>query len=129
MDYNIIKINSENNKKQTNNNCKEIFFTKKNLKNISNENTILNTNTFINKSVSTLTNINTQQLTHLQNKINELEYKLNFYKKYENNLSNGDLNIINNSIEIIDVLINIFTKNIINKGQVNRTNKQIEFEF
>lgn len=76
-----------------------------------------------------LKNIN--MITILQNKINELNNKFEFYKKHENNLTNIDLNIVNNSIEIIDDLIIIFTKNMISKGQFNRNNnnKYIEFEF
>lgn len=72
---------------------------------------------------------NLNNIAFLQNKINELEIKLQFYKKYENNLSNSDLNIINKSVEIIDQLINCLDKNIITKGQVAKNCKQIEFEF
>ena len=74
-------------------------------------------------------NKNSNRVGKLLDKINDLENKLEFYKKYENNLSDVDLNIINNSIEIIDNLIYNLTKNMIIKGQVNRISKQIEFEF
>ena len=80
-------------------------------------------------SKKNIKNISINQVDNLQNKINELENKLEFYKKYENNLSCVDLKIINNSIETIDNLIESLTKNIISKGQFNRNSKHIEFEF
>ena len=110
MDYNIIKNNSNIDSNFTQNKIdkeyRDFVNIKKNIKNIS---------------------IN--QVDNLQNKINELENKLEFYKKYENNLSCVDLKIINNSIETIDNLIESLTKNIISKGQFNRNSKHIEFEF
>ena len=94
MDYNIIKNNSNIDSNFTQNKIdkeyRDFVNIKKNIKNIS---------------------IN--QVDNLQNKINELENKLEFYKKYENNLSCVDLKIINNSIETIDNLIESLTKNII----------------
>ena len=107
MDYNILKnysnIDSDINQK---NNDKDKVFIKKNMKNSS-----------------------VNHISNLQKKINELENKLEFYKKYENSLSSADLKIINCSIEIIDNLIDNFTKNMISKGKVNRNTKHIEFEF
>ncbi len=82
---------------------------------------------YIKKNIKYIYNVN--QVDNLQNKIYELENKLEFYKKYENNLSNVDLKIINNSIEIIDNLIESLSKNIITKGKFNRKCKHIEFEF
>ena len=113
MDYNILKNNSniDSNFNQKNND-KDLIFIKKNI-----------------KKTNTNTNTNINHITNLQNKINELEHKLEFYKKYENNLSNSDLKIINCSIEIIDNLIDNFTKNMISKGKVNRNTNHIEFEF
>ena len=113
MDHNIFKNNSSidwNLNHSTDKDYRDFIYgcEKKNIKNI---------------------NINLNQVANLQNKINELENKMEFYKKYENNLSNVDLKIINNSIEIIDNLIENLTKNIISKGQFNRDNKHIEFEF
>ena len=110
MDYNILKNNSNIDTNFSQDNIgvehRDVIFIKKNIK-----------------------NINVNHITNLQNKINDFENKLEFYKKYENNLSNIDLKIINNSIEIIDSLIENLTKNMISKGQVNRSNKYIEFEF
>lgn len=113
MEYNILKNNLNDdtklNLKKIDKNYKDnrdIFLSKKNIK-----------------------NINVNYVTNFKTKIYELENKLEFYKKYENNLSNDDLCIINNSIEIIDNLIDNLTKNIISKGQVNRNSKLIEFEF
>lgn len=112
MDYNILKNNSNIDTNFSQDNIgiehRDFIFIKKNIKNL---------------------NVNVNHITNLQNKINDFENKLEFYKKYENNLSNVDLKIINNSIEIIDSLIENLTKNMISKGQVNRSNKYIEFEF
>lgn len=71
---------------------------------------------------------NTNSLLILQNKITELQNKLEFYKKYENKINCNDV-IIENSIEVIDQLIFDINKNIISKGQFNRNCKYIEFEF
>lgn len=76
-------------------------------------------------------NINIILFNNLKYKINELESKLDFYSKYENNVTFNDsidsniINVINN----IDNLINIINKNIINNGQLNKKNKYIEYEF
>jgi hypothetical protein len=101
-------FNSNFDQTTTDNEYKDFIYTKKNIKNKNN---------------------NTDQVVNLQNKINELENKLQFYKKYENNLSNDDLRLLNNSVEIIDNLVKNLTKNMISKGQFNRDCKHIEFEF
>lgn len=72
---------------------------------------------------------NLKEINLLENKINELEKKIEFYKKYKDNLNNTDLHIINKSVLIIDQLIDNLTKNIIIKAHVNRNIKNIEFEF
>ena len=110
MDYNILNNNSNDdsklNQKKIDKDYRDFILIKKNMK-----------------------NLNVNHISNLQTKINDLEHKLEFYKKYENNLSNADFGIINNSIEIIDNLIDNLTKNIILKGKVNRNSTHIEFEF
>lgn len=116
MEYNIYinnsnvesNFNSNFDQTGTNNEYKDFIYKKKNIKNKNN---------------------NTNQVVNLKNKINELENKLEFYKKYENNLSNDDFRLLNNSIEVIDNLLENLTKNMISKGQFNRSCKHIEFEF
>lgn len=103
MEYNIYNANNEKE-------IKDFVFRKKNIKNKSSDNISL-----------------------LQYKILELEKKLEFYKKYEDNLNVNDHNLINKTTEAIDKIIQSLDKNFINKGQFRNPNinntKQIEFEF
>ena len=73
--------------------------------------------------------IQNNNLNNLQNKIKELENKIEFYKKYQYKFNNFDDPIIINTISIIDEIILQLNKNIINKSQINRKSKSIEFEF
>jgi hypothetical protein len=78
-------------------------------------------------------NKHTNNILLLQNKILELEKKLEFYQKYEDNLNSTDLNLVNKTIESIDKIIHTLDKNFISKGQIRNTcantAKQIELEF
>jgi hypothetical protein len=77
-------------------------------------------------------NINIILIQNLKNKIEELENKLDFYNKYEKNVTTNNYSFdsnINNIINYIDNLIITLNKNIINNGQLIRKNKNIEFEF
>ena len=108
MEYNKYNTNTEKE-------IKDFVFRKKNIKNKSSNN-----------------------ISVLQNKILELEKKLEFYKKYEDNLNTNDLTLINKTADVLEHIIHNLDKNFIIKGQFSRikstsnsnTNiKQIEFEF
>ena len=103
MEYNIYNTNTEIE-------TTDFIFIKKNIKNKPANNIIL-----------------------LQNKISELEKKLEFYSKYEDNLNLTDLSLVNKTIEIVDKIIQDLDKNFISKGQFRNTctntAKQIELEF
>lgn len=70
------------------------------------------------------------KLINLQDKINELNNKIDFCKKYHDDLKD-DLNdkIINNTIKNIEQIIQHLNNNIIIKGQFNRKSNIIEIEF
>ena len=70
------------------------------------------------------------KLINLQDKINELNNKIDFCKKYHDELKD-DLNgkIINNTIKNIEHVIQHLNNNIITKGQFNRKSNIIEIEF
>lgn len=70
------------------------------------------------------------KLINLQDKINELNNKIDFCKKYHDDLKD-DLNdkIINNTIKNIEQVIQHLNNNIIIKGQFNRKSNIIEIEF
>jgi hypothetical protein len=68
-------------------------------------------------------------LSKLELKIQELENRINFYKKYEKKTNPMDDQFIEHSIKNLDNIILNLDKNIISKGQFNRNNKNIEFEF
>ena len=103
MEYNIYNTNTEKE-------IKEKIFIKKNIKNKPSNNILL-----------------------LQNKILELEKKLEFYQKYEDDLTSTDLSLVNKTFETIDKIIQTIDKNFISKGQFRNTcantAKQIELEF
>lgn len=71
-----------------------------------------------------------KKLINLQDKISELNNKIDFCKKYEDELKE-DLNdkIINNTIKNIEQVIQHLNNNIITKGQFNRKSNIIEIEF
>lgn len=103
MEYNIY---NKNNEKE----IRDFVFMKKNIKGKNSNNILL-----------------------LQNKILELEKKLEFYEKYEDILNAGDLSLVNKTIEVVDKIIQSLDKNLIAKGQFRNTctntTKQIELEF
>ena len=71
-----------------------------------------------------------KKLINLQDKISELNNKIDFCKKYQDELKE-DLNdkIINNTIKNIEQVIQHLNNNIITKGQFNRKSNIIEIEF
>lgn len=78
-------------------------------------------------------NNSVNNISLLETKILELEQKLQFYKKYEDNLNASDLCLINKTTEAINNIIQSLDKNFINKGQFRssciNSSKHIEFEF
>ena len=83
-------------------------------------------------------NNSTYNISLLETKILELKQKLEFYKKYEDNLNTSDLCLINKTTDAIVKIIQTLDKNFINKGQFRssctksscaNSSKQIEFEF
>lgn len=69
-------------------------------------------------------------LSKLENKLKELENRIEFYKKHQDRLCDDfDNLIINKSVEIIEQIILNIDKNTIAKGRFHRNNKHIEFEF
>lgn len=69
-------------------------------------------------------------LSKLENKLKELESRIEFYKKHQDRLCDDfDNLIINKSVEIIEQIILNIDKNTIAKGRFHRNNKHIEFEF
>jgi hypothetical protein len=71
------------------------------------------------------------RLLILQNKITELQNKIEFCKLYSDkiNIDKINQNDLNKTIALIDSLSLELNKNIINKGQFKRKSKSIEFEF
>ncbi len=78
-------------------------------------------------------NNSVNNISLLETKILELEQKLQFFKKYEDNLNTTDLCLINKTTEAINKIIQTLDKNFITKGQFRSSGingpKQIEFEF
>ncbi len=71
------------------------------------------------------------KLLILQDKIIELQNKIEFYKLCSNKIDFDEINQnnLNKTIALIDSLTLELNKNIINNGQFNRKSKLIEFEF
>ncbi len=70
-------------------------------------------------------------IDNLQNKVKELETKIEFCKKYHNKPDNDIHNKLKDTIYMVEQVINKLDKNIIGKAQIGNDKKHnfIELEF
>jgi hypothetical protein len=70
-------------------------------------------------------------ITNLQNKVKELDSKIEFFKKYQNKLDSDMDYKIKDTIYALEQVIIELDKNIVEKAQIktNRKNNFIELEF